>query len=646
MTGRVDSIWNPAAEQMLGWRQVDVQGKLDPTIAEGQNDAVRSSLDSLQTGKPVCDLEVQAHTRDGGILIASYNRMPLYDAEGTVAGAVVIMMDLTERKRAEQAMRESEERFRNLSDSAPVLIWMAGMDRHCYYFNRTWRNFTGRSLQNEYGKGWLEGVHPDDRAACLDTYRAAFTAQRPFTTEFRLRHMDGTYHFLMDTGVPRFGVDGRFTGFIGTSTDITDWKASEDALRASEERFRTVFETIPDAIFLKNRDREYTYANPVAARYLGLSTARLIGRTDDDLIPGPEAETIRESDLRVLAGESIQIELSHVVDNTTLTLHVLKVPLRDRDGVITGICGAVRDITERRKMEETLAAERQLFVGGPTVVFKWRETENTPVAYVSPNVRSQFGYTPEMLTDGSINYEDLIHPDDLSRLRNELNQQLKIGSPYYDLEYRLRHADGSYRWVYDFTVPNHTDENGVRYHHGYIVDITERKQSARALLDQALRYRAITDATPYAMVISRLDDGTVLYANDRFCRLFGVEAGDLPHLRRGDFLRDPVAEEKALRQLRRCGYIEDLEIDTTCPDGRVLRQRVAGRIFEFEGITAALTVMQPLMEVPDPPRAAVPEPRGSMSHHLEMLNRDIRDMLTSVGGNVQRSAADQRAKKL
>jgi PAS domain S-box-containing protein len=646
LQGKIDKIWNPAAEQMLGWRKAEVQGKFNPAITEDQMEKLKTSLESMQKGKSVYDLELKPCTLDGGILTASYNSTPLWDASGNVTGAVVIMMDLTERKLAEQAMRESEERFRNLSDSAPVLIWMAGVDRHCYYFNRTWRSFTGRSLQSEYGKGWLDGVHPDDRSGCLDTYRAAFTAQRPFTTEFRLRHMDGTYHSLMDTGVPRFAADGRFTGFIGTSTDITDWKGSEDALRASEERFRSVFETMPDALFLKNCEREYTFVNPVTERLLGLAAARLIGRTDDELMPSPVADVIRDSDRRVLAGETVQIELPHVADGEALVLHVLKVPLRDRRGAITGICGAVRDITGRRRMEEALAAERQLFVGGPTVVFKWRVAENWPVAYVSPNVKSQLGYSPEELIDGPFTYESLIHPEDVARMRPELEARLESGAAFYEMEYRLRHADGTYRWVYDFTVPNHVDENGMRYHHGYIVDITERKQTARALLDQALRYRAITEAAPYAMVISRLPDGQVLYANDRFCRQFGVEPDDLSGMNAADFLSNPVMREQALSILKSVGCVDDMEMEATHRDGTTLRMRIAAHVFEFDGVPAVLTVMYQVEGVPGGAETVPTDHRASMSHHLQLLNRELESALASAGSYLQRPAAGRHAEQM
>lgn len=131
------------------------------------------------------------------------------------------------RERAEQALRDSRSQFQLLADSAPVLVWMAGTDRRCTYFNRLWLEFTGRSLEQETGDGWVEGIHPEDRQRCMNIYARAFDAREPFTMEYRLRHHDGEYRWVMDNGVPLFDADRRFTGYIGSCVDITGRKQAE-----------------------------------------------------------------------------------------------------------------------------------------------------------------------------------------------------------------------------------------------------------------------------------------------------------------------------------------------------------------------------------------------------------------------------------
>jgi two-component system, LuxR family, sensor kinase FixL len=165
-------------------------------------------------------------------------------ARGTVefnkAGKAVFMRgvshDITERKRTEDALKESEARFRTVADTAPVLIWMAGTDKLCNFFNQGWLDFTGRTLEQELGNGWAEGIHPDDLAGCLKTFVTAFDARQPFTMEYRLRRHDGEYRWISDHGVPRFDSEGDFLGYIGSCVDLTERKHAEDeALRQRTE---------------------------------------------------------------------------------------------------------------------------------------------------------------------------------------------------------------------------------------------------------------------------------------------------------------------------------------------------------------------------------------------------------------------------
>ena len=131
------------------------------------------------------------------------------------------------RKRVELLLRESEERFRLAADTAPVLIWRAGTDMLCDFVNRPWLEFTGRALEEELGNGWAQGIFPEERDRCLRTYASAFEARQSFEMEYRHRRADGAYRWILTKGVPRFGSDGTFAGFIGSCVDITERKLAE-----------------------------------------------------------------------------------------------------------------------------------------------------------------------------------------------------------------------------------------------------------------------------------------------------------------------------------------------------------------------------------------------------------------------------------
>jgi PAS domain S-box-containing protein len=138
------------------------------------------------------------------------------------------------RRRAEQAIAESEGRFHLMADAAPVMMWVAGPDGRCIDFNRAWLDFTGRALAEEIGDGWLEGVHPEDREPCMGHYLTALAARQPFTMEYRLRRADGVYRAVLDNGAPRFAAGETFRGYVGSATDITEVKAAQQSLAAMQ----------------------------------------------------------------------------------------------------------------------------------------------------------------------------------------------------------------------------------------------------------------------------------------------------------------------------------------------------------------------------------------------------------------------------
>lgn len=155
---------------------------------------------------------------------------------GNVVGFYIMVFDITGRKKAELAHRESEARFRLLADAAPVMIWLSDERKQGVYFNQGWLDFTGRALEEELGDGWLAAIHPDDLVFAATTCQRAFEEAEPFRMEFRMRRADGVYRWVLDHGVPRFNEQGALAGYIGSCIDMSDLKEVEEKLRDADRR--------------------------------------------------------------------------------------------------------------------------------------------------------------------------------------------------------------------------------------------------------------------------------------------------------------------------------------------------------------------------------------------------------------------------
>jgi PAS domain S-box-containing protein len=217
---------------LFGFRREELLSiALEDYVAPEYRAELRGRHDRRLRGEVMpTQFEYEGIRRDGTRMWLQVDVVPIKDQTGKLVGTQSAVRDITDRKRAEDAMRESEERFRFVANTVPVMIWMSGPDMLCTYFNQPWLEFTGRPLEAELGNGWSEGVHAEDLKACMDIYSRAFDRHESFKMQYRLRRHDGEYRWVFDIGVPRLNPDGSFAGYIGSCIDITDRKLAEEAL--------------------------------------------------------------------------------------------------------------------------------------------------------------------------------------------------------------------------------------------------------------------------------------------------------------------------------------------------------------------------------------------------------------------------------
>ncbi len=256
------------------------------------------------------------------------------------------------------ALSESDQRFRLVADSAPVLIWLSDTAEQYIWFNKPWLAFVGRPLEREAGKGWVENLHPLDRERCAECFKKAFLAREEFRVEYRLRRHDGEYRWVFDHGVPRY--QGRdFAGFIGSCVDIHDRKEAEAAVRSSELQMRLV--TDHASVFLAQLDREqrFKFVNRAYAERYGREPQQIVGKHISEIV-GPEAyQVFKERIDSALSGrrEEFEVEVAYATLGSRW-VHLVCVPERDADGRVVGLVAVLSDTTRRRQGERELERAR------------------------------------------------------------------------------------------------------------------------------------------------------------------------------------------------------------------------------------------------------------------------------------------------
>ena len=282
---------------------------------------------------------------------------PVHGADGAIKRVCFNAEDITERRLAEDALRESEARFRGMADHAPVLIWMMELGQGRHYFNQGWLGFTGRTLGQELGDGWVEGVHPDDRAEGQRIRNDAMAARRSYTLEYRLRHHSGHYRWITDTGVPRLSPGGELLGYIGAGIDIHDRIEAEAALITNKRRLQALFDHSHDAILLADDDGRYVDANPASCQLLGYTREELVTLDIQQVFAVSDPAWARGAWREFLAKGRTTGETSlRRKDGTAVVVDYSAIA-----GILPGLnLSILRDITERRALQAQLLRQQRL----------------------------------------------------------------------------------------------------------------------------------------------------------------------------------------------------------------------------------------------------------------------------------------------
>ncbi len=342
----------------------------------------------------------------------SVRDVDVYSSKVAVAGRDLlysVIIDVTERRKAEAALRESEQQYRVLANSGPMLVWSTDEYGQCTFCNEPFLRFTGLPLEEVTGTGWSGAVHPDDLGRCMEAYAEFFARREPFSIEFRLRHADGGYRWVRDHATPRYDTDCKFIGYIGQGMDINDRVNAETALRENEDRLKDITSSMADWIWEVDPTGVFTYSSEGCMRVLGYPVEGVLGRTPFDFMEPAKAGRVAS-----VFGECVRMKAPVVdlenwylsVDGQAVCLLSNGVPKLDQNGNLVSYRGVCKNITVQKSAER----ERELLraaIEQSGDVFIITDAAGT-IAYVNPAFEAVTGYsaaeavgwTPRILKSG------------------------------------------------------------------------------------------------------------------------------------------------------------------------------------------------------------------------------------------------------
>jgi len=427
-----------------------------------------------------------------------------------------ITRDIRDRKTAEDVLKQSEERFRSLTEATAQIIWIADADGFMAIEQPTWSAFTGQTFDNYKGWGWLDMIHSDDRAIVASSWSAAKGNRVPYEVEFRMRRLDGEYRYMSCRAVPILNADGSIREWVGANTDITDRFQAQEALRDRNVLLTSILESTPDIIVVKDREGRYVALNSnVAKSFYGKTLEEIIGKDDSELLPPAAAVSIMAKDREIMeAGttETYEEDVSNGKGSTSFL--TTKAPWRDAQGNIIGLIATARNINDRKQVEADLrernALLNSILESTPDfIVVKDREGRHVAL---NSNLANFFGKPIEEI----IGKDDLeLLPPDIARKIMAKDRQIMATGIAETYEEDVSSGETSTTF-FTTKVPWRDNQGNIVGVIATTRDISDRKQ-AEQKLRQTLE---MLDLASDAIIIRDMDD-RILYWNQGAEKLYG-----------------------------------------------------------------------------------------------------------------------------
>ena len=427
-----------------------------------------------------------------------------------------ISRDIRDRKTAEDVLKQSEERFRSLTEATAQIIWIADANGFVAIEQPTWSAFTGQTFDNYKGWGWLDTIHSDDRAIVASSWSAAIGNRAPYEGEFRMRRWDGEYRYMSCRAVPILNSDGSIREWVGANTDITDRFQAQEALRDRNVLLTSILESTPDIIVVKDREGRHVAVNSNLANFYGKPIEDILGKDDSELLPPASAVPMMAKDREIMETgitETYEEEVSNGESGSTYFL-TTKAAWRDAEGNILGIIATARNINDRKQVEAELrernALLNSILESTPDfIVVKDREGRHVAL---NSNIANFFGKP----IDEIIGKDDLeLLPPDIAREIMAKDRQIMASgiAETYEEDVSSGETSGTF---FTTKAPWRDNQGNIVGVIATTRDISDRKQ-AEQKLRQTLE---MLDLASDAIIIRDMDD-RIIYWNQGAEKLYG-----------------------------------------------------------------------------------------------------------------------------
>lgn len=452
------------------------------------------------------------------------NALPQREADGSTLWHG-FLTDITERKKSEERLQQSEEKLRAYLDNISDTIWLIDANMNMAYVSPSVTRLLGVLPKELIGRPSALVIHPDDMGIITNAMRYVMEHPgEPHTIQYRVSHKDGRWIHVESTGISMLG-NPAVNGVLVTMRDITERKRIEADLQENEASMRAILDNSPYLVWLKDPEGRYITANKAHVDYVRLKDHReIIGKTDFDFWPKELAEKYRADDAEVIATcRQKHIEEPASDGGKIHWVETFKTPIIDKHGNVLGTTGFARDITERKNIEDELkqTKERYDFATEVGKVGTWDWNPATGNLIWSDETFRLMGLTPGAVTPSYELFLGLIHPDDRKPLNSAVQAALHDKKPYiFDCRIVLGSGQELGCQVVG-KVEFDAKDKPVRML-GTIQDITKRKQAEQALAESESRFREIFNTVSDAIFIHDAETGRIIDVNHRMCDMYGL----------------------------------------------------------------------------------------------------------------------------